>query len=1172
MNRIACVALAVVCACTLGHAQPASSTAPSGPTGGAATAAATATASAQIIPAPPPGTPAAWLWDDAKSAAWKQATARCRTLLGQLRPDTPLAAKHLPRIKDHVQLLLKADGFDWKTATAVEFLENLVEDAAAGREPHLRYAGKGLGFAYWSPTMRRIEATWVHVPASYDVAKEHQLFMYYKCGGSIHYKDGKAAGGYRPTAEMANQTQTDTFHAWSSLDIQIKGRMGGHIELEEFPAALARDFSVSPDRVFVTGYSDGGFTANFLAAHWPHLVAGVAPDCGNWQYANTENVGLLNLPHLAVDGWGDGGYNNLNFIRWLTMRNMGADASGVWGHHGHTYAPYEDAEEFQYIMDWARQHRRNLWPKRVQYATWSLTWPRAYWVAIDRFANYALAAQVDVEVKDGNRIEVAADNVAALRLALSDKLLDMAKPVSVIVNGKQAYAGPAAGGTGFQPVQAAAPGTGWKPVPTTDGAAGSELLVELGPPPPGKYVKSAAMPDEITAVTINCSYNSKGFLALPGKRWLAVRPTNLDEKSAKLLEKWGGAGKSDADVTDQDIAQFNLLLYGGPRVNRLTARIAGELPVKFEPGRFSIGKRVFDQPDQAVAFLHPNPLNPKKYVIVYAFNDAEAFAKAGFHGMTGESVWKFRSGDCVVNGLRPASRPWTISTWSGDELHLMFDGAWRADDSPPLGELTAPFDYHQILRLKAEAIRQAAGTEVGVIWSYSPGWNRWGADWDAGSVTLHDLATVDMLPEHIMTADVLGSQLRGAQFSSLWASRDEPGFEAKTCLAVGDIQPDKRYKVAMGAFGLPAYGVDTNKMPKLHKFATQEDFLSQPTTSIPMMNLRQLPTQVLEATGQYIRKHGKLAPRPVSNSLVEYLVNTPANDFGACDWLHYQLVGAGARPETLRLNIGLRRVDEPATAPRRDNAKAMYEVGATSDRARAGNAAYLPFEYTRLDKKLPVRVEVTREEFSVVPRGSTLGLTPVGAATQATGGSVAECSLLILKLTNSGDKDIAGMAILSRAYVGSFFQCTYPDETYGDKTWLGFRRVHGKDRAKPDAEDAGLLVNLAKTPRADIAVPGAGYNYGLIGLKYDFAIPAGQTRLVPLLLISTDRGQAQPAQTAQTQPQSAQTQPAQARQALSAVLEGIKAQLLTRLGVAPATAPATPSPAAPARAPATAPK
>jgi hypothetical protein len=130
--------------------------------------------------------------------------------------------RFVPRIKDKAETLRRTREFDWRTRTAVEFLEGILENLNADKEPLRRHAGKGLGYPYWSDTMRRIEATWVHVPPSYDPAANYQLFLHYKCGGGIHFKDGRAAGGYRPDEATANRT--DTFHAWSSLDIQIKGR------------------------------------------------------------------------------------------------------------------------------------------------------------------------------------------------------------------------------------------------------------------------------------------------------------------------------------------------------------------------------------------------------------------------------------------------------------------------------------------------------------------------------------------------------------------------------------------------------------------------------------------------------------------------------------------------------------------------------------------------------------------------------------------------------------------------------------------------------------------------------------------------------------------------------------------------------------------------------------
>jgi len=517
-------------------------------------------------------TPAAWLPTEGKSEDWLKATAKCRELLGKLKLDDPLVQKHLPNVKDKADLLRPTtrqlavpEAFDWKKVTAVEFLENMLADLAAGVAPGKRHAGKELALPYWSQKMDRVEAIWLHVPPAYDpaaeaaearlprqtgkrpapftssdgggspAAKSYQLFVCYKCGGGIYYKDGKATGGYRPTLEMANQT--DTFFAWSSLYYGVKGRMGVDYELMEAVPAIAREFSVDPDRVFLTGYSDGGFTSLWLASRYPHLVAGIAPECANWQYSNVNQVGLLNVPLLVVDGWSDGGYIERNFSRWHTLHTMGSDTTCIIGHHGHTYAPYEDADELKQILDWAKTKRRNLWPRRVRYATWNLSWHQAFWLSIERMADPSLAAQIDAEVKDGNRIEVQAWNVAAYKLALSDKLADPAKPLAIVTNGKESYAGP------FK----------------------SEVAVELVKAA-GKFAKSPAMPGDITAQITRSTYGSKEYLKVADRPWLWVKPSGGDPSTSlragpKLLGKWTPDwAKADAEVTDADLALQSLPL------------------------------------------------------------------------------------------------------------------------------------------------------------------------------------------------------------------------------------------------------------------------------------------------------------------------------------------------------------------------------------------------------------------------------------------------------------------------------------------------------------------------------------------------------------------------------------------------------------------------------------
>ena len=166
--------------------------------------------------------PATWLSVAEKNDAWQAATLRCRELLGKLNLEDATVQKHLPKVKEKVEILLRTPSFDWKKKTAIDYLEDMLEDLIGGQEPRRRYAGKEFAFPYWSNTMQQIEAIWVHVPPGYDPVKRYPFFMYYKCGGGIHLKDGRVAGGYRPTLEMANRTHN--FHGWSSLDIQVKSK------------------------------------------------------------------------------------------------------------------------------------------------------------------------------------------------------------------------------------------------------------------------------------------------------------------------------------------------------------------------------------------------------------------------------------------------------------------------------------------------------------------------------------------------------------------------------------------------------------------------------------------------------------------------------------------------------------------------------------------------------------------------------------------------------------------------------------------------------------------------------------------------------------------------------------------------------------------------------------
>jgi hypothetical protein len=64
--------------------------------------------------------------------------------------------------------------------------------------------------------------------------------------------------------------------------------------------------------------------------------------------------------------------------------------------------------------------------------------------------------------------------------------------------------------------------------------------------------------------------------------------------------------KDDTSITDADIASSNLVLWGDPQSNKILAKIADRLPMKWA-----------SLPANSVlVMIYPNPLNPKKYVVL----------------------------------------------------------------------------------------------------------------------------------------------------------------------------------------------------------------------------------------------------------------------------------------------------------------------------------------------------------------------------------------------------------------------------------------------------------------------------------------------------------------------------------------------------------------------------
>jgi hypothetical protein len=73
----------------------------------------------------------------------------------------------------------------------------------------------------------------------------------------------------------------------------------------------------------------------------------------------------------------------------------------------------------------------------------------------------------------------------------------------------------------------------------------------------------------------------------------------------------------DTDITDGIINSHNLILFGGPAENLITARINRDLPIRLDGASFFLGGERADGECLAGKFVYPNPLNQERLVVVH---------------------------------------------------------------------------------------------------------------------------------------------------------------------------------------------------------------------------------------------------------------------------------------------------------------------------------------------------------------------------------------------------------------------------------------------------------------------------------------------------------------------------------------------------------------------------
>ncbi len=382
--------------------------------------------------------------------AIKELIATYEAKIAELKADDPLVRANLPRLRhklapfyqEYNQDKARYRGDHFSPAECAKRFETDMNfqftSLAAGKDPVAASAGR------WQTRVAWIERTNVMghfdliVPRGYEPSKSWPLI--------ISYQDD-------PDDKEVRQRSYFLIRA-----IQ-KGYPTGLTYVENktrtYLKEAAREYNIDPLRIYATGFSYGGHTDLVVAWRYPHWFAAIMPICNDLRDKQTPYVRYLkNVPTFLVHGDHDAFLKTGQVIHKL-MTEAGCPVAWATYPGGHNPVPFRG--DVKMLTDFFDKHVMNPYPKTVSHVVEHRRYSRAFWVDAKLASDTGVAsAAFEVSVKDGpagqaggSRIEVRTekvivedpasfkllpdDQIAELDLYLNDKLLDMSKPVTVVL-------------------------------------------------------------------------------------------------------------------------------------------------------------------------------------------------------------------------------------------------------------------------------------------------------------------------------------------------------------------------------------------------------------------------------------------------------------------------------------------------------------------------------------------------------------------------------------------------------------------------------------------------------------------------------------------------------------------------------------------------------------------
>jgi pimeloyl-ACP methyl ester carboxylesterase len=445
---------------------------------------------------------------------------------------------------------------------------------------------------------------------------------------------------------------------------------------------LGRAELLDPNRIVLRGFSMGGAGTWHLGLHQPSRWRLLGPGAGfTTTKGYVKNLGKLtpaqeaclhiydavdyaanafNVPIVAYAGSKD---DQLQAARNIEERLKALHISGrmtLLEAPGlkHEFPPAWQAKvEKAYAKVLSK--KREEYPSRVRFVTYTLRYPSCSWVEILGLERHYERAWVDAKrTDDGYTIKTG--NVRSLHLTLTD---DAPSRLVLTVDDK------------------AVPARVW----IADNNVSHNVYLQRRA---GRWV--SVRPQKLLTDRIRRRQKltrlqgpiddafMETFLCVRGTGehpWHAATQKYAEANLKRFAQEWSKylrgklPVKDDFDVSNEDIAGKNLILFGDPASNSLIADVVDDLPLRWTRQTITLAGKEYDAAEHVPVMIYPNPLNPQRYVVL---NSGHTFHAADFEGTN--ALLYPRLGDYGILKLTPKEKDPLKTKVSVSGL---FDDFWR---------------------------------------------------------------------------------------------------------------------------------------------------------------------------------------------------------------------------------------------------------------------------------------------------------------------------------------------------------------------------------------------------------------------------------------------------------------------------------------------------------------